>query len=96
MVHMANAIVVRGIGIDLEAVYERMCAEAARAADGRLIHTRGLKYLLAELYGMRPPGRVPSQPLFDMRRETAAALCQLGWVAPFTRNNGRYELVRSP
>jgi hypothetical protein len=94
MEHVANVIVVHGRPIDLDAVYEQMRAEAHHSADGRLIHARGLKYLLAEMYGLHADAGVPAQPLFDMRRETAAALRQLGWVTTVRRNSGRYELIR--
>jgi hypothetical protein len=86
--------VVRGVTVDLEAVYRRIQAEAHPAADGRLIHTRGLKYLLAEMHALHADAGVPAQPLFDLRRETAQALRALGWVAPVSRNSGRYELLR--
>jgi hypothetical protein len=91
---MRTTIVVRGLTVDLDDVYSRMHAEAQSSVDGRLIHIRGLKYLLAEMYGLHADSGVPPQPLFDLRRETAVALQQLGWVRAVKRNSGRYELIR--
>lgn len=41
-----ETIVVRGLTIDLDAVYRRMQAEAEHVSDGTVIYSRGLKYLL--------------------------------------------------
>lgn len=91
---MSAEITVRGIQVDLERVYAQMRAEAHVSRDGRLIHARGLKYLLGEMYGFQADAGVPKQPLFDLRRQTASELRKRGWVADVKRNSGRYELLR--
>jgi hypothetical protein len=89
-------IVVGGHRVDVAEVYDRMYDEARVAGDGRRIHDCGLKYLLSKIYGLHADSGTPGQPLLDMRREVAAALLELRWIAPMGRNNGRYELLRSP
>lgn len=84
-----------GYDVDLDEVYSRMQGQARRTADGRLIHDRGLKYLLGDLLGLPADAGVPDEPLFTLRVETAAALGKIGWITWSGKNNGRYELVRS-
>lgn len=91
---MNDTISVRGISVDLARVYAQTRAEAHTSADGRLIYDRGLKYLLAEMFGFHADAGTPQQPLFDLRRETATELRRRGWIADVRRNSGRYELLR--
>ena len=89
-----DVISVAGLTVDLDVVYQRMGAEARYSDDGRLIHDRGLKYLLADMLELEADHRTPAQPLRDVRREVAKALRIRGWVAEVARNGGRYELLR--
>ena len=66
-----HSIEVAGHSVDLEAVYRRMRSEARRAKDGRLIHDRGLKYLLGEMLGLPADEHVPDEPLYSLRIQTA-------------------------
>jgi hypothetical protein len=89
-----DVISVRGYDVDLRAVYRRMCDEARSTSDGRLVHDAGLKYLLADMFGLKADSGTPRQPLFDLRREIAAELRRRHWIAETGgKNNGRYELL---
>jgi hypothetical protein len=90
-----NVIHVGRYDVDLDEVYRRMLAEARTAADGRLIHDRGLKYLLGDMLGLPADERIPDEPLFTLRIQTATALRELGWITWRGKNNGRYQLLRS-
>lgn len=81
--------------VDLDEVYRRMYAQARTTGDGRLMHDSGLKYLLGDMLGLPADERVPDEPLFSLRIQTASALRDLGWITWRGRNNGRYELLRS-
>lgn len=62
-----NVLRVGRYDVDLDEVYRRMYAEARTTADGRLIHDRGLKYLLGEMLGLTADAGVPDEPLFSLR-----------------------------
>jgi hypothetical protein len=95
-VHAVNVIRVDGYEVDLDEVYRRMCAQRRRTTNGRLIHDKGLKYLLGEMVGLAADRGVPEDPLFTLRIQTALALRDRGWITWSGKNNGRYQLLRSP
>lgn len=92
----AHSLRVDGYEVDLDEVYRRMYSERHLTNNGRLIHKRGLKYLLGEMFGLPATTDVPDDPLFGLRIQTALALRNLGWVTWRGKNNGRYQLLRVP
>ena len=94
--HAVNVIHADRYKVDLDEVYRRMYAQRRRTKNGRLIHDRGLKYLLGEMVGLSADRGVPDDPLFTLRVQTALALRDLGWITWSGKNNGRYQLLRTP
>ncbi len=90
----SHCITVRGQTVDLEAVYREMLAESS-VESGHRVHTSGLKYTLARMYGFRVDHRTPKQRLRAMREDVVAELQRLGWIDPIPgKNNGVYILHR--
>jgi hypothetical protein len=94
--HAVNVIRVDRYEVDLDEVYRRMYAQRRRTTNGRLIHDKGLKYLLGEMVGLPADRGVPEDPLFTLRIQTALELRDLGRITWSGRNNGRYRLLRTP
>jgi hypothetical protein len=88
---------VEGETVDLDAIYVRMLQEA-HDHHGRLIHSRGLKYVLADLYGfeLRGPRRRLEPSRERMRKRIVDELVLRHWIRESDgKNSGDYELVRS-
>jgi len=87
---------VEGEHVDLDAIYDRMLHEADDDG-GRLVHSRGLKYVLADLYGfkLRGPRRRLEPGRERMRKHVVEEMVRRHWIRESDRkNNGNYELIR--
>jgi hypothetical protein len=87
-----------GETVDLDAIYARMFQEACDDGRGRLVHSRGLKHVLADLYGfeLRGPRRRLQPSRERMRKRVVDKLIRRRWIRESDRkNSAHYELIRS-
>jgi hypothetical protein len=87
----------QGETVDLDAIYGRMVREAYDD-HGRLVHRRGLKYVLADLYRfeLSGPRRRLDPGRERLRKLVVDELVRRGWIRESNgKNSGNYELIRS-
>ena len=86
-----------GETVDVDAIYARM-VEEANDHQGRLVHRRGLKYVLADLYGfgLHGPRRRLEPGHERLRKRIVDELVRRRWIRESSgKNSGNYELIRS-
>ncbi len=92
-----EAFSAEGETVDLDAIYARMVQEADHQ-HGRLVHSRGLKYVLADLYRYELGGpRRRLQPGRErLRKRVVDELVRRRWIREsIGKNSGNYELIWS-
>jgi hypothetical protein len=75
-----------------------MLQEAYDDGRGRLVHSRGLKHVLADLYGfeLRGPRRRLQPGRERMRKRVVDEFVRRRWIRESDRkDSGHYELIRS-